>query len=67
VASDQLLSRLRALAIGRRSLGDCNLILRPNPTSEEQYEQAEERSRILGPKQGHVILSGSPGDGDHKK
>lgn len=41
MASDQLLSRLRALAIGRRSLGDCNLILRPNPTSEEQYEQSE--------------------------
>jgi hypothetical protein len=41
VASDQLLSSLRSLAIGRKSLGDYNLILRPNPTPEEQYEQSE--------------------------
>jgi hypothetical protein len=57
VASDQLLSSLRALAIGRKSLGDYNLMLRPNPTSEEQYEQSErsdpkiEQGLVLEPKE----------------
>lgn len=41
MARDQLLRGLRALALGRKSLGDYALTLRPNATSEEQYEQSE--------------------------
>lgn len=41
MARDQLLRGLRALALGRKSLGDHALTLRPNATSEEQYEQSE--------------------------
>ena len=38
VAVVDLLRTLRALADGRKTRGDNTLILRPNPTSQEQFE-----------------------------
>ncbi len=38
VADDDLLRTLRALADGRKTRGDNMLILRPDPTSQEQFE-----------------------------
>lgn len=53
MASDQLLGSLRLLASARKSLGDDGLMLRPNPISEEQFEQDERSDTAIA--QGLVL------------
>lgn len=50
VADDDLLHGLRALATARKAKGDDTLVLRPNPTAQEQFEpqDAFESSIVQG-------------------